>query len=104
MLIVTTETIPGRRYEVLGIAKGSVVQSKNFGRDFMSAMKTLVGGEITAYTEMLDEARQIASGRMAAQAEAMGADAIVCMRYASSSVMQGAAECIAYGTAVKFID
>ena len=104
MLIVTTETIPGRRYEVLGIAKGSVVQSKNFGKDFMSAMKTLVGGEITAYTEMLDEARQIASGRMAAQAEAMGADAIVCMRYASSSAMQGAAECIAYGTAVKFAD
>lgn len=104
MLIVTTETIPDRRYEVLGIAKGSVVQSKNFGKDFMSAMKTLVGGEITAYTEMLDEARQIASGRMAAEAEALGADAIVCMRYASSSVMQGAAECIAYGTAVKFID
>ena len=104
MLIVTTENIPGRRYEVLGIAKGSVVQSKNFGKDFMSAMKTLVGGEITAYTEMLDEARQIASGRMAAQAEAMGADAIVCMRYASSSVMQGAAECIAYGTAVRFTD
>lgn len=104
MLIVTTETIPGRRYEVLGIAKGSVVQSKNFGKDFMSAMKTLVGGEITAYTEMLDEARQIAAGRMVADAEAMGADAIVAMRYASSSVMQGAAECIAYGTAVKFID
>ena len=104
MLIVTTETIPGRRYEVLGIAKGSVVQSKNFGKDFMSAMKTLVGGEIIAYTEMLGEARQIASGRMAAEAEALGADAVVAMRYASSSVMQGAAECIAYGTAVKFID
>jgi len=70
----------------------------------MSAMKTLVGGEITAYTEMLGEARQIASGRMAAEAEALGADAVVSMRYASSSVMQGAAECIAYGTAVKFID
>lgn len=104
MLIVTTENIPGRRYEVLGVVKGNVVQSKNFGKDFMSAMKTLVGGEIIAYTEMLGEARQIASGRMAAEAEAMGADAIVCMRYASSSVMQGAAECIAYGTAVKFID
>ena len=104
MLIVTTENIPGRRYEVLGVAKGSVVQSKNFGKDFMSAMKTLVGGEITAYTEMLGEARQIAAGRMVADAEAMGADAIVAMRYASSSVMQGAAECIAYGTAVKFID
>ena len=70
----------------------------------MSAMKTLVGGEITAYTEMLGEARQIASGRMVAEAEAIGADAVVCMRYASSSVMQGAAECIAYGTAVRFID
>ena len=100
MLIVTTENIPGRRYEVLGVVKGNVVQSKNFGKDFMSAMKTLVGGEITAYTEM----RQIASGRMAAEAEALGADAVVAMRYASSSVMQGAAECIAYGTAVKFID
>lgn len=104
MLIVTTENIPGRRYEVLGVVKGNVVQSKNFGKDFMSTMKTLVGGEITAYTEMLGEARQIASGRMAAEAEALGADAVVAMRYASSSVMQGAAECIAYGTAVKFID
>ena len=104
MLIVTTENIPGRRYEVLGVVKGNVVQSKNFGKDLMSAMKTLVGGEITAYTEMLGEARQIASGRMAAEAEALGADAVVAMRYASSSVMQGAAECIAYGTAVKFID
>lgn len=104
MLIVTTENIPGRRYEVLGVVKGNVVQSKNFGKDFMSAMKALVGGEITAYTEMLGEARQIASGRMAAEAEALGADAVVAMRYASSSVMQGAAECIAYGTAVKFID
>lgn len=104
MLIVTTENIPGRRYEVLGVVKGNVVQSKNFGKDFMSAMKTLVGGEIAAYTEMLGEARQIASGRMAAEAEALGADAVVCMRYASSSVMQGAAECIAYGTAVRFID
>ena len=104
MLIVTTENIPGRRSEVLGVVKGNVVQSKNFGKDFMSAMKPLVGGEITAYTEMLGEARQIASGRMAAEAEALGADAVVAMRYASSSVMQGAAECIAYGTAVKFID
>ena len=104
MLIATTENIPGRRYEVLGIVKGNVVQSKSSGKAFMGAMKALVGGEITAYTEMLGEARQIASGRMVAEAEALGADAIVAMRYASSSVMQGAAECIAYGTAVKFID
>ena len=94
MLIVTTETIPGRRSVVLGGVRGRGVQSWSWGR----------GGEITAYTEMLGEARQIASGRMAAEAEALGADAVVAMRYASSSVMQGAAECIAYGTAVKFID
>ena len=104
MLIVTTENIPGRRYEVLGVVKGNVVQSKNFGKDFMSAMKTLVGGEIVAYTELLQEARQIAMGRMVAQAEELGADAIVCLRYASSSVMQGAAEVISYGTAVRFTD
>ncbi len=104
MLIVNTENIPGRRYEVLGLVRGSVVQSKNFGKDFMSAMKTLVGGEITAYTELLQEARQIAMGRMVAQAEELGADAIVCLRYASSSVMQGAAEVISYGTAVRFTD
>ena len=104
MLIVNTENIPGRRYEVLGLVRGSVVQSKNFGKDFMSAMKTLVGGEITAYTELLQEARQIAMGRMVAQAEELGADAIVCLRFASSSVMQGAAEVIAYGTAVRVTD
>ena len=104
MLIVNTENIPGRRYEVLGLVRGSVVQSKNFGKDFMSAMKTLVGGEITAYTELLQEARQIVMGRMVAQAEELGADAIVCLRYASSSVMQGAAEVISYGTAVRFTD
>lgn len=104
MLIVNTENIPGRRYEVLGLVRGSVVQSKNFGKDFMSAMKTLVGGEIVAYTELLQEARQIAMGRMVTQAEELGADAIVCLRYASSSVMQGAAEVIAYGTAVRFTD
>ena len=85
------------------MVKGNVVQSKNFGKDFMSAMKTLVGGEVVAYTEMLSEARQIAVGRMVKEAEALGADAIVCLRFASSSVMQGAAECIAYGTAVKFL-
>ena len=104
MRIVNTESIPGQPYEVLGLVRGSVVQSKNFGKDFMSAMKTLVGGEITAYTELLQEARQIAMGRMVAQAEEMGADAIVCLRFASSSVMQGAAEVIAYGTAVRFTD
>ena len=102
MLLVNIDYLPGRELEVLGIVKGTIVQSKNFGKDFMAGMKTLVGGEITGYTEMLNEARQIATKRMVDEAEALGADAVVNIRYGSSSVMQGAAEVIAYGTAVKF--
>ena len=101
MKLVTIENI-GQEYEVLGMAKGTVVYSKNLGRDFMAGMKTLVGGEIVGYTEMLNEARQIATKRMVDDAEKLGADAVVGMRYGSSSVMQGAAEVVAYGTAVKF--
>ena len=93
--------MPGREIEALGIVKGTVVQSKNFGKDFMAGMKTLVGGEIVGYTEMLTEARQIATKRMVDEAQALGADAVVNVRFGSSSVMQGAAEVIAYGTAVK---
>ena len=103
MKLVTIESIPGQPYEVLNAVKGTVVYSKNFGRDFMAGMKTLVGGEIAGYTEMLVEARQIATKRMVDEAEALGADAVVGLRYASSSVMQGAAEVVAYGTAVKFV-
>ena len=103
MQLVNIETIPGRDFEALDIVKGTVVYSKNFGRDFMAAMKGLVGGEIAGYTEMLTEARQIATKRMVDAAENLGADAIVGVRYASASVMQGAAEVIAYGTAVKFL-
>ncbi len=103
MQIVSIESIPGRELEALEIVRGTVVYSKNFGRDFMAGMKTLVGGEITGYTEMLNEARQIATKRMVDCAEALGADAVVGLRYASSSVMQGAAEVIAYGTAVRFV-
>ena len=102
MVLVNIDYIPGKEFEVLGMAKGTVVQSKNFGKDFMAGMKTLVGGEITGYTEMLNEARQIAVKRMVDEAEALGADAIVNIRYGSSAVMQGAAEVIAYGTAVRF--
>ena len=102
MKIFTLETIPGQEYEALDTVKGTVVYSKNLGRDFMAGMKTLVGGEITGYTEMLNEARGIATTRMADAAQALGADAVVGLRYASSSVMQGAAEVVAYGTAVKF--
>ena len=102
MLIVSTEEILGKKIEEsLGIVKGEIVQSKNIGRDFMAGMKTLVGGEIAGYTEMIREARQIATKRMVDEAEKLGADAIVGVRYGSSAIMQGAAEMIVYGTAVK---
>jgi len=102
MLLVNTDYIPGKDFEVLGLVKGTVVQSKNFGKDFMAGMKTLVGGESVGYTEMLVEARQIATKRMVDEAAALGADAVVNIRYGSSAVMQGAAEVITYGTAVRY--
>ena len=102
MLLVNTDYISGKELETLGVVKGNIVQTKNFGKDFMAGIKTLVGGEITQYTEMLNQARQMAVKRMVDEAQAMGADAIVNVRYASASVMQGAAEVIAYGTAVKY--
>ena len=102
MLLLNIDHIPGKEIEALGIARGSVVKSKSFGKDFMAAMKTLVGGEIEAYSELLNEARQIATKRMVDQAEAMGADAVINIRYTSASIMQSAAEITAYGTAVKY--
>lgn len=104
MLVVTTENIRGKNYEPISIVKGSVVTSKNIGSDLLSGLKTIVGGEIKEYTKMLDEARDIATSRMVKNAEDLGADAIVNVRFASSSVMQGSAEMIVYGTAVKYID
>ena len=101
MLLLNIDYVPGKEIEALGMVKGTVVQSKNIGRDFMAGMKTLVGGEIVGYTEMLIEARQIATKRMVDEAEALGADAVVNVRYGSAAGMQGAAEVIAYGTAVK---
>ncbi len=102
MLLLNIDHIPGKEIEALGLVKGTIVQSKNFGKDFMAGMKTLVGGEIVGYTEMLTEARQLATKRMVDEAEALGADAVVNVRFGSSSVMQGAAEVVAYGTAVKY--
>ena len=103
MLLVNIDYIPGKELEILGLVKGTVVQTKHFGKDFMAGMKTLVGGEIVGYTEMLTEARQIATKRMVDEAEALGADAVINIRYGSSSLMQSAAEVIAYGTAVRFV-
>jgi len=100
MLLVNTDYISGKNLEMLGLVKGATVQSKHIGKDIMSGLKTIVGGEIQAYMEMMEEARDIATQRMIQNAEKLGADAIVNVRYATSSIMQGAAEVIAYGTAV----
>ncbi|MBQ2825875.1 MAG: YbjQ family protein [Clostridia bacterium] len=102
MILVTTDYISGKELQMLGLVKGSTIQSKHVGKDIMQSFKTLVGGELKAYTEMMDEARALATKRMIDEAEALGADAVVNVRYASSAVMQGAAEVITYGTAVKF--
>ena len=103
MILVNTDYITGKKLEMLGLAKGSTIQSKHLGKDITQGFKTLVGGELKAYNEMMNEARAIATKRMVEEAEALGADAIVNVRYASSAVMQGAAEVIAYGTAVKIV-
>lgn len=104
MKLLSINYIPGKEIEALGMVKGTVVQTKNIGRDFMAGMKTLVGGEIVGYTEMLNEARQIAVKRMVDEAKELGADAVIDIKYGSSQVMSGAAEVIAYGTAVKILD
>lgn len=102
MILVNTDYITGKELEMLGLVRGSTIQSKHIGKDIAQSFKTLVGGELKAYTQMMDEARDLATARMVAEANALGADAIVNVRFASSAVMQGAAEVIAYGTAVKF--
>jgi len=102
MILVNTDYIAGRELEMLSLVKGSTIQSKNIGRDITQGFKTLVGGELKAYTEMMNDARELATSRMVQEAERLGADAVINIRYASSAVMQGAAEIMAYGTAVKF--
>jgi uncharacterized protein YbjQ (UPF0145 family) len=104
MILVNTDYISGKELETLTLVKGSTIQSKNIGKDITQSFKTLVGGELKAYNEMMNEARALATKRMVAEAEELGADAVINIRYASSAVMQGAAEVIVYGTAVKFIN
>jgi uncharacterized protein YbjQ (UPF0145 family) len=104
MILVNTDYITGKKLEMLSLVKGSTIQSKNIGRDITQGLKTLIGGELGAYTEMMNDARALATQRMTEEAEALGADAVVNIRYATSAIMQGAAEVIAYGTAVKFVD
>jgi len=104
MILVNTDYISGKELETLCLVKGSTIQSKHIGKDILQGFKTLVGGELKAYNDMMNDARAIATKRMVAEAETMGADAVVNIRYASSAVMQGAAEVIVYGTAVRFIN
>jgi uncharacterized protein YbjQ (UPF0145 family) len=102
MILTSTETVPGRSVrEFLGLVSGSTVRAKHLGRDFMAGLKNLVGGELKGYTELLQEAREEAIERMKAEAQARGADAIVNVRFSTSSIAQGAAEIFAYGTAVR---
>ncbi|MBO5220464.1 MAG: YbjQ family protein [Butyricicoccus sp.] len=102
MLLVTTDYIAGKEVEMLGMVKGSTIQSKHIGSDIAQSFKTIVGGELKSYNDMMNTARALATKRMCEEAEALGADAIVCVRYASAAVMQNAAEVMAYGTAVKY--
>lgn len=102
MILVNTDYITGKELDMLGLIKGSTIQTKNIGKDISQSFKTLVGGELKAYNEMMNEARALATKRMVEEAVNLGADAVVNVRYASSAIMGGAAEVIAYGTAVKF--
>ncbi len=104
MILATTDSVNGKNLEVLGLVKGSTIQTVNAVRDIGAGLKTLVGGELTKYNEMMNSARALATRRMVEEAEALGADAVVGMRYTSASVMQSAAEVMAYGTAVRFVE
>jgi uncharacterized protein YbjQ (UPF0145 family) len=103
MILVNIDHITGKNLEIIGLVKGSTIQSRNLGRDITQGFKTLVGGELKAYNEMMMEARALATKRMAMEAQELGADAVINIRYTSAAIMQGAAEVLAYGTAVKFL-
>ncbi len=101
--LYNTESIPGQKYELIGLVKGTMIQSKHLGRDIGNMLKSIVGGELRGYSEMLNEARAIATKRLMQEAAGLNADAVVNLRYTTSAVMQGAAEILVYGTAVKFV-
>jgi len=104
MIIVNTDFVTGKRIETIEVVRGSMIQSKHVGRDIMASLKALVGGELRGYSEMINEARAIATKRMVEQAQEIGADAIVNVRYTTSAVMQGAAEIMVYGTAARLVE
>ena len=101
MILTNIEYLPGKEIEIIGIVKGSTIQTKNIGRDITQGFKSMVGGELVAYTQMLNEARALATKRMVEEAESLQADAVINVRYTSAMVAAGAAEILAYGTAVK---
>lgn len=103
MIIVNIDYLPGKEFEIIGLVKGCTIQTKHVGKDIMAGFKTFVGGELKGYTQMMTEARQIATKRMVEEATNLGADAIINVRYSSSAVAASAAEVLAYGTAVKFV-
>ena len=103
MIITTCDVVPGQQIQVLGLVRANIVTSKHIGRDIMAGFKNIAGGEIKSYTDMMNEGRAIAEQRMIEEANRLGADAIICMRYNSASVMEGTQEMLAYGTAVKFV-
>jgi len=102
MILTNLETVPGKTIVAhFGLVQGSTIRAKNFGRDFLASLKNLVGGELEGYTELLQESREQSMDRMVAQAREMGANAVINVRFSTSSVAQGAAEILAYGTAVQ---
>ncbi|GAB5417680.1 MAG: YbjQ family protein [Crocinitomicaceae bacterium] len=102
MIVTSTETVPGKEItEIVGISRGSTVRARNFGRDILAGFKNLVGGEIDGYTKLQADAREQALQRLMQDAERLGADAVVNLRFTTSTIMQGASEILAYGTAVK---
>lgn len=103
MKLYSIENMQGKTFEVLGLVEGSTVQSKHIGKDIGAGFKSVVGGELKGYTEMLKDAREIATQRMVKEAEALGATAVIGVRFSSSAIIQGAAEIIVYGTAVREI-
>ena len=103
MILVNTESISGHQMEMLGLVKGSTIQTVPLGKDIGALFKGMVGGELQSYNEMMNTARAMATERMVKEAEALGADGVVAVRYATASTMQSAAEILVYGTAVKFV-
>lgn len=104
MQVFSIDSVPGRTYVPVALVEGGMVQSKHIGKDIGASFKTLVGGELKGYTEMMQEARAVATQRMVDHAASFGADAIIGVRYSSAAIVQGAAEVMAYGTAIKFTD